>query len=51
MQTKVYYPTVPANTSRFEVVSVQPVTEALTIFELLPHAHNSLSRPSTASPA
>jgi mono/diheme cytochrome c family protein len=43
LQTKVYYPMVPANTSRFEVVSVQSVTAPLTIYELLPHAHNRAS--------
>ena len=43
LATKVYYPMVPANTSRFEVVSVQPVTAPLTIYELLPHAHNRAS--------
>lgn len=43
LQTKVYYPTVPANTSRFEVVSVQSVTAPLTIYELMPHAHNRAS--------
>ena len=40
LQTKVYYPTVPGNTPRFEVVSIQTVTAPLTIYELLPHAHN-----------
>ena len=40
LQTKVYYPTVPGNTPRFEVVSIQTVAAPLTIYELLPHAHN-----------
>ncbi len=40
LQTKVYYPTVPANTARFEVTSVQPITVPTTIYELMPHAHN-----------
>ena len=40
LQTKVYYPTVPGNTPRFEVVSIQAVSAPLTIYELLPHAHN-----------
>jgi hypothetical protein len=40
LQTKVYYPTVPANTARFEVTSVQPFTVPTTIYELMPHAHN-----------
>jgi len=40
LKTKVYYPTVPANTPRFEVTSVQPFTVPTTIYELMPHAHN-----------
>src|SRR5258706_16075498 len=40
LRTKVYYPTVPANTAQFEVVSVQPITTPITIYELMPHAHN-----------
>jgi len=40
LQTKVYYPTVPGNTPSFEVVSIQAVSAPLTIYELLPHAHN-----------
>jgi hypothetical protein len=40
LRTKVYYPTIPANTSRFEVTSIQAVTTPITIYELTPHAHN-----------
>jgi hypothetical protein len=40
LRTKVYYPVVPAHTERFEVVSVQPITAPMTIYELMPHAHN-----------
>ena len=43
LQTRVYYPTVPANTPRFEVVSVQTVSQPMTIYELMPHAHNRAS--------
>ena len=43
LQTKVYYPMVPANTPRFEVVSIQPITTPVTIYELMPHAHNRAS--------
>jgi hypothetical protein len=40
LTTRVYYPVVPANASRFEVVSVQPITTPITLYELMPHAHN-----------
>jgi hypothetical protein len=40
LRTKVYYPVVPANAARFEVVSIQPITTPITIYELMPHAHN-----------
>lgn len=43
LQTKVYYPNVPANTPRFEVVSIQPIVTPTTIYELMPHAHNRAS--------
>lgn len=43
LQTKVYYPIVPANTSKFEVVSIQTITTPVTIYELMPHAHNRAS--------
>lgn len=43
LRTKVYYPVVPANAARFEVVGIQPIPSAITIYELMPHAHNRAS--------
>jgi len=40
LRTKVYYPVVPAHAARFEVVSVQPIVAPITVYELMPHAHN-----------
>jgi hypothetical protein len=43
LATKVYYPTVPPNTPRFEVTSMHTFETAVTLYELMPHAHNRAS--------
>jgi hypothetical protein len=43
LASRVYYPTVPANTARFEVTSVHTFEAPVTLYELMPHAHNRAS--------
>jgi mono/diheme cytochrome c family protein len=43
LATRVYYPTVPANTPRFEVTSMHLFEAPVTLYEVMPHAHNRAS--------